>query len=102
MSSPATEPVDMEVQIEDESSSLTVEPGETLLEAALQAGLNAPYSCMAGACTSCKAQLISGNVMMESSDALTDEEIASGEILTCQAKPVSCEKLKIKYLSDFI
>ena len=44
MSPPVIEPVDMEVQIEDESNKLTVEPGETLLEAALQAGLNAPYS----------------------------------------------------------
>ena len=102
MSPPVIEPVDMEVQIEDESNKLTVEPGETLLEAALQAGLNAPYSCMAGVCTTCKAQLLSGEVMMENNDALTDEEIASGEILTCQAKPISCQKLKIKYLSDFI
>ena len=86
MSSPVTEPVDMEVEIEDESSRLTIEPGETLLEAALQAGLNAPYSCMAGACTTCKAQLISGNVMMESSDALTDEEIASGRNIDLSGK----------------
>ena len=55
MSSLVTESVDMEVQIEDESSTLRIEPGETLLEAALQAGLNAPYSCMAGVCTSCKS-----------------------------------------------
>ncbi len=95
-----TQPIDMKVNLGDESMTVKVQPGETLLESALQAGLDAPYSCMAGVCTTCRAKLLSGDVIMENNDALTDEEIARGDILTCQAKPTSHKDLKIVYYDD--
>ncbi len=60
---------------------------ESILDAALREDINAPYSCMAGSCTACIAQLKTGKVEMEYADALTEEEVGTGKVLTCQAKP---------------
>lgn len=75
---------------------LETEPGETVLEASLREGLDAPYSCMVGSCTSCQGKLIKGTVEMEFADVLTDQEIREGEILTCQARPTS-DELEVIY-----
>lgn len=64
---------------------------ESVLEAALRAGLEPPFSCQLGACATCRALLVSGKVEMENSDALTDDEINEGFILTCQAHPLTDE-----------
>ncbi len=75
---------------------LQVPSTETILEAALDAGLDPPYSCMAAACTSCMARLQSGSVYMEDSDVLSGEEKAAGYILCCQAQPRS-ERVEVVY-----
>lgn len=64
---------------------------ETLLQAALAAGLVIPYGCRDGACGSCKGKLIEGGIDYGtySKSALSDEERASGSVLFCQAKPKS-------------
>jgi ring-1,2-phenylacetyl-CoA epoxidase subunit PaaE len=62
---------------------------ETILEAALDAGYDPPYSCMVAACCTCRAKLISGKVEMDDRESLTDAEIAKGYVLTCQAHPKS-------------
>jgi CDP-4-dehydro-6-deoxyglucose reductase, E3 len=64
---------------------------ETLLQAALAAGLVIPYGCRDGACGSCKGKLIEGSIDYGtySKSALSDEERASGSVLFCQAKPKS-------------
>lgn len=62
---------------------------ETILEAALDAGYDPPYSCMVAACCTCRAKLISGKVEMDDRESLTDGEIAKGYVLTCQAHPKS-------------
>jgi ring-1,2-phenylacetyl-CoA epoxidase subunit PaaE len=64
-------------------------PNETVLEAAMRRGLDAPYSCQSGTCATCRAKLIDGNVHMKSSFALTKHDIEAGFILTCQSRPVS-------------
>ncbi|WP_102142040.1 2Fe-2S iron-sulfur cluster-binding protein [Mycobacterium hubeiense] len=61
--------------------------GETLLESARRAGLAPPFSCEAGNCGTCIAKLMDGNVTMRVNDALEDDEIEDGWILTCQAVP---------------
>jgi 3-ketosteroid 9alpha-monooxygenase subunit B len=79
------------VHLYGEKHTITCETDETVLDAALKAGMDAPYSCMSGTCNSCQAKLLSGKVEMEFSDALTEQEILDGEILTCQAKVLSPE-----------
>lgn len=62
---------------------------ETVLNAALDAGYDPPYSCMVAACCTCRAKLIEGNVVMDDRESLTDGEIAKGYVLTCQSHPKS-------------
>ncbi len=61
----------------------------TILEAALQAGIEAPYACKAGVCSTCRAMLVEGTAEMDANHALDDYEIRRGYILTCQAHPAS-------------
>jgi ferredoxin len=65
--------------------------GKTLLETAIDLGLDPPYSCQGGICTSCRAKVISGQAHMVVNHALTPKEVEKGYILTCQSHPVSDE-----------
>ncbi|MEU5880564.1 ferredoxin--NADP reductase [Spirillospora sp. NPDC047279] len=62
-------------------------PNETLLESARRAGLAPPFSCEAGNCATCMAKLTEGTATMRVNDALTDDEVAEGYVLTCQGVP---------------
>jgi ferredoxin len=62
-------------------------PGETLLESARRAGLAPPFSCEAGNCGTCMAKLTEGRATMRVNDALDDDEVEEGYVLTCQAVP---------------
>lgn len=57
----------------------------SVLQAALDAKLDAPYACCAGVCSTCKARLIEGEVEMRANQALEDYEVEQGYILTCQS-----------------
>lgn len=57
----------------------------SVLQAALDAKLDAPYACRAGVCSTCKARLVEGQVEMRANQALEDYEVEQGYILTCQA-----------------
>ncbi|MGI5219876.1 2Fe-2S iron-sulfur cluster-binding protein [Nocardia sp. CA-290969] len=61
--------------------------GETLLESARRAGLTPPFSCESGNCATCMAKLTEGKATMRINDALTDDDLEDGYILTCQAVP---------------
>lgn len=67
--------------------SVPMVPGETLLETARRAGLQPPFSCEAGNCGTCMALLVEGRATMRVNDALDDDEVAEGYILTCQGVP---------------
>jgi ferredoxin len=63
--------------------------GDTLLETARSAGLSPPSSCETGSCGTCMARLTEGSAWMNNNDALEDDEVAEGWVLTCQALPTS-------------
>ena len=69
---------------------------ESVLEAALNADLDAPYACKAGVCSTCRALVLDGDVEMETNHALEDYEVRRGYILTCQSYPVS-DSISVTY-----
>lgn len=79
------------VLVDDEETSFEMSQKQTILEAALKHGIDAPYSCQGGICSSCLARIKSGTAVMKKNSILTDKEIADGLILTCQAHPTSSE-----------
>jgi ring-1,2-phenylacetyl-CoA epoxidase subunit PaaE len=63
--------------------------GENILDAGLNNGMDLPFSCKGGVCSTCKAKLVEGQVDMDITHGLEPEEIENGFILTCQAHPIS-------------
>ncbi len=61
--------------------------GNTILDAALAEGADAPFACKGGVCCTCKAKLLEGKVEMESNYGLDKSELKAGFILTCQSHP---------------
>ncbi|MFW5760258.1 MAG: 2Fe-2S iron-sulfur cluster-binding protein [Cyclobacteriaceae bacterium] len=66
-----------------EEYTFTVEPDKSILETALDNGIDLPYSCQSGICTTCRCKKLEGEVEMEVSEGLTDDEIAEGYVLIC-------------------
>lgn len=64
---------------------------ESVLDAGLRQGIDLPFSCKGGICSSCRAQLVAGEVDMDVHFALEDYEVRSGVVLMCQSHPVSDE-----------
>ncbi len=79
------------ILLDDEETSFEMSQKQNVLEAALKQGLDAPYSCQGGICSSCLARITKGSAEMKKNTILTDKEIAEGLILTCQAYPTSSE-----------
>jgi ring-1,2-phenylacetyl-CoA epoxidase subunit PaaE len=62
---------------------------ENIIDAALRQGVELPYSCKGGVCSTCRAKLVEGEVDMDVNFALEDYEIARGFVLCCQSYPVT-------------
>lgn len=84
------------VLVDDEETTFTMDAKNTILTAALKEGLDAPYSCQGGICSSCMAKITEGSAVMEKNTILTDSEIKEGIVLTCQAHPTS-QKITVDY-----
>lgn len=70
--------------------------GISILDAAIEAGVDAPFSCKGAVCCTCRAKIVEGKVKMDANYALTDAELEQGYVLTCQSHPVS-EKVVLDY-----
>jgi len=75
------------ILLDGKSATITMQPGDTILESARRAGLAPPFSCEAGNCGTCMAKLTEGTATMRVNDALDDDEVEEGYVLTCQGVP---------------
>lgn len=84
------------VYLDGETHTLTIRQNHSVLESVLEAGIDAPFSCQGGVCSTCIARIKEGSATMVKNTILTDGEIAEGLTLTCQARATS-DTLSIDY-----
>lgn len=77
------------IELDRKTTRAEYRPGNTLLQTARIAGLRAPSSCETGSCGTCMARIVAGSARMLNNDALDDDEVAEGWVLTCQSLPTS-------------
>jgi CDP-4-dehydro-6-deoxyglucose reductase len=87
-----------QVTIRNTGHTFTAEDGTTVLQAAFDAGLVLPYGCRDGACGSCKGRIVEGTLDYGkySERALTPEERANGQVLFCQAQPLTDVVIEVR------
>lgn len=82
--------------IDGKRRDVPVAEEESILDAALRAGMDLPFACKGGMCSTCRAKLVEGEARMEVNYSLEPWELDAGFILTCQARPVS-DKVVVDY-----
>ena len=86
----------LDVVLDGKTHHLAMAPDARVLDVALEAGLDLPYSCRGGVCCTCRARLLEGRVEMEKNFTLEPWETAQGFVLTCQARPLT-ERVVLSY-----
>ena len=80
--------VDVHVVLDGVTTKVKVKKdGKSILDAALDAGLDAPFSCQGGVCCTCRCKMDKGTASMDINYALEEDEVENGFILSCQAHP---------------
>ena len=78
------------ITFEDKTTTIDMlDDGSHLLEAALSYGMDLPYACKGGVCSTCKCKVLEGEVVMDINYALEEDEVEAGYVLSCQTRPVS-------------
>jgi len=88
--------ITIEIIADDATNTVKAKAGNTILDTALNEKIDVPYSCQGGVCCSCIAKITEGSATMANNQILTDEEVAEGLVLTCQAVPTSA-KVVVNY-----
>ena len=90
---PAHKKVDLSrvaITFEDTTTVIDMlDDGSHLLEAGLSYGLDLPFACKGGVCSTCKCKVLEGEVLMDVNYALEEDEVAAGFVLSCRAQPIS-------------
>lgn len=77
------------IRYDGQEHKFVVQPNRTILETALDKGIDLPYSCQSGLCTACRGKAISGQVKLDEEEGLSASERAEGYVLTCVGHPMS-------------
>lgn len=94
---PGADQCEVTVVYEGITRTLTIEKNkESVLDSALSQGIELPYSCKGGVCSTCRCKVVEGEVDMDANFALEDYEVRRGFILSCQSFPVT-DKLVIDF-----
>ena len=85
----AAKDITLTVLLDGKEHEIPLGPDDHVLDAALNAGLDLPYSCKAGVCCTCRAKVLDGSVVMDKNFTLEADEVDQGFVLTCQARATS-------------
>jgi ring-1,2-phenylacetyl-CoA epoxidase subunit PaaE len=94
--SASTKSVHMTVVLDGKEHEVALSPDEFVLDAALNAGLDLPFSCKAGVCSTCRCKVTEGDVSMDKNFTLEADEVSQGFALSCQARAAT-QKLVISF-----
>ncbi|NVN48634.1 ferredoxin--NADP reductase [Mycolicibacterium hippocampi] len=84
------------IELDRHVTTASYRQGDTLLQTARMSGLRAPSSCETGSCGTCMARVVEGTARMLNNDALEDDEVEEGWVLTCQTLPTS-RRVRVVY-----
>jgi ring-1,2-phenylacetyl-CoA epoxidase subunit PaaE len=77
------------IRYDGQEYKVMVPPNKAILEAALDQGIDLPYSCQSGLCTACRGKALSGQVKLDEEEGLSQSERAEGYVLTCVGHPMT-------------
>jgi ring-1,2-phenylacetyl-CoA epoxidase subunit PaaE len=86
----------LDIVLDGKTHHLSMAADDRVLDAALGAGLDLPYSCKGGVCCTCRAKVVEGRVEMDKNYTLEPWEIEKGFVLTCQSRPLT-DKVVVSY-----
>jgi len=77
------------IRYDDDEHKVQVEPGRSILESALEQGIDLPFSCQSGMCTACRGKALAGKVELINQQGLSQAELGEGYVLTCVGRPLT-------------
>jgi len=89
--------VEVTYLVDDEEETIEVSTEKTLLDAAIEADIDAPYSCKGGVCCSCICRVVEGEVNMKDNEMLTEDEKEEGLILSCISYAKTGQVIKLDF-----
>jgi ring-1,2-phenylacetyl-CoA epoxidase subunit PaaE len=91
----STSEQEVTLRMRDGERRIQVAPGRTVLETALDAGIDMPFSCAVGGCGTCRVRLSRGSVVMDEPNCLSAEERSDGYVLACVSRPTAACTLEV-------